>query len=211
MTTATKERIKTDWDQAKQDSKERAGRIREILQAAASATFSEIKSGSADLNELTRKSAGVWLEEVTKADGIDVADGESSGESSNEIHSTEFHQTSDDGEPVGAEPVDSEHTVPTWRDLFLQTLGLVRDRKGDWFQQFLNHWNEQTAKFDADMNKEHGDRYQKVKSRFQQLITWVKATRHQETSSETVQDAQPVNIEVIDENGTVISAESKGL
>ncbi|MGF1521497.1 MAG: hypothetical protein ACFBSF_04160 [Leptolyngbyaceae cyanobacterium] len=191
MTTTTTEQTKTDWTQARDDNKQRAARVREILKAAALETFSEVKAGSADLNVLTRKSMDTWLEEQATA--------AKSVESVNNV----------DAQPADAMNTEGEAAIPTWRELILRSFGIVRDRKGDWLQQFRNHLKEQAAKFDADMSEEKGDRYRKVKSVFQRLIAWVESNRNQVTQETPSQEAEPVNIEVIDENGTVVNMEQK--
>lgn len=190
MTTTTTEHTQTDWAQAREDNKQRAARVREILKAAALETFSEVKAGSADLNVLTRKSMDAWLEEQAAA-------------------ATETAGDTVSVQPTVATDTEGEAAIPTWRELILRSLGIVRDRKGDWFQQFRTHVKEQAAKFDADMTQEKGDRYRKAKSLFQRLIAWVEANRHEDTHKASSEESQPVNIEVIDENGTVVNLEQK--
>ncbi|NER79888.1 MAG: hypothetical protein F6K42_09950 [Leptolyngbya sp. SIO1D8] len=180
-TTTNKEHPKTQWQQTKQEGKQRADRISEILQAAASETFSEIKAGSVELNDLTRQSVAEWLEELKASSEATVAD------SQNPAANT-AQATTDSSEPA----------VPNWRELLMQSLEIVRDRKGDWLQQLLDHWQEQTAKFDADMTKEHGDRYGKVKTFFQRVISWLESIRKPSTSAANSQDIKPVTIEVVD-------------
>ncbi|MEL6381024.1 MAG: hypothetical protein AAFQ89_00840 [Cyanobacteria bacterium J06626_18] len=190
MTTTTTERTQTDWTQAREENKQRAARVREILKAAALETFSEVKAGSADLNVLTRQSMDAWLEEQVAA------------------------TTKSAGETVSVQPTVATDTegkaaIPTWRELILRSLGIVRDRKADWFQQFRTHLKEQAAKFDADMTEAKGDSYSKAKSLFQRLVTWVESNRHQDTHATPSEESQPVSIEVIDESGTVVNLEQK--
>lgn len=192
MTTTTKERVAPHWNQAKEEGKQRASRIREILQQAASASFAEVKVGASELHGLTRKSVSEWLEELNQnaeAEGPTV--------------------TNATAAPTGMDAEAS--TTPTWRDILMQSVGVVGDRKGDWFQQAQDHWNEQTTKFDADMNKEYGDRYQKAKSvfktLFQKLSDRVKAARQAQSANAQSQAAQPINIEVLDGQTPVASTE----
>ena len=195
MTKTTQTRTQTDWDQAKQENKARAARVREILKAAASETFSEVKAGSADLHVLTRKSLGTWLDDLQEA-----------SKSAETIYDASKVEQSDEPSETANETQTS--TVPTWRELIMQSLGVVRDRKGDWLQQLINHWHEQTAKFDADMTQEHGDRYGKVKSVFQQVAVWLKSTRSKDTDSTDHQAAHRVTVEVIeDESDTLTETE----
>ena len=184
MTTTTKESVKSDWTQAKQDNQQRAERIRKILKMAASETFSELKTGSAELNDLTRKSVAEWLEEIKTT--------------SAEVETEKV--TADADTPQSAET--SEPTIPNWRELLMQSLEIVRDRKGDWLQQLLDHWTQQTTKFDADMTHEHGDRYLKAKTVFQRLISWLASAKETAAQSSQKQTATPVTVEVIDETDT---------
>ena len=197
-TTTTTEYTKTDWSQAREENKQRAARIREILKAAALETFTEVKAGSAELNILTRQSVDTWLEEQEAAVAVEMT----------ELADSERIQPADSLKSSESD-TEGEAEIPSWRDLILRSWGIVRDRKGDWLQQFRTHLKEQATKLDADMTEEQGDRYRKVKSLFQQLIAWVESKRHQAAHTATSQKAQPVNIEVIDDNGTVLNVEQQ--
>ena len=161
MTTTTQDRIKANWEQARQESKQRADRIRELLQAAAAESFSEVRSGSAELNVLTRKSVAQWLEDLKEAaDSPAVVDVEPAIDSSKAIQVIK---------------------VPSWRELLGRSLKIVRDRKGDWLQQLVDYWQEQLAKFDVDMTQQQGDRYVKVKSVFQRILSWFESAKGKST------------------------------
>ncbi|MEM6436702.1 MAG: hypothetical protein AAF773_23045 [Cyanobacteria bacterium P01_D01_bin.115] len=174
MTTSVKERLKTDLKQAQKGGKQRAAKISDILKSAASMTVEEIKEGSADLHVLTRKSLTDLLEELhVNSDEVDAA------------------------AAATAQIADAAaDEAPTWPAILKQALAIVRDRKGDWLQEFKAHWQKNAAKFDNDMTDEYGDRYRKTKSVFRQVFDWVKSqsTGHQTQS----QPSRPVTVEVVD-------------
>ena len=173
MTTSVKERLKTDLEQAQIGGKQRSAKISDILKSAASMTVEEIKEGSADLHVLTRKSLADLLEELhVNSDEVDVA------------------ATAPIADTAAADE------APTWPAILKQALAIVRDRKGDWLQEFKAHWQKNAAKFDNDMTDEYGDRYRKTKSVFRQVFDWVKS---QSTGLQTqAQPSRPVTVEVVD-------------
>jgi hypothetical protein len=180
--TYTKERIKTDLNQAKAESKQRANRIAEILKGAASSTFEEVKGGSVEINELTRKSVSELLEELKENPDI-VVDAE-----------TVDIQVKADYVP--------EMPAPTWRELVGRAIGIVRHRKGDWFQQLKDLANERTTQVDGKLNEQYGDRYAKAKSILQQIVALVETARAKSAQTATAEDVKPVNIEVKDDTDT---------
>ena len=185
MTTSTntKERLKTDLEQAKIDSRLRAERIGEILKSAASLTFEEIKGGSAELNGITRKSVAELLEELKE---VPV---EADTETTDLQVRAEF--------VYAAGP---EKPAPTWKEIIGHALEIVRDRKGDWFQQLKDYLNENAVKADGNLTEEYGDRYVKAKSLFQQIKVWVAAARAKAAQTSEADTVKPVKIEVMDDN-----------
>lgn len=190
MTTSVKERIQPELDQAKEESKLRAERISDILKAAASMTFEELKGGSTELNVITRKSLGKLLEELEEvADSEDIA-----------VNAVVSEMTL---EPEVDEASTTQEAIPTWKELLTDAIKIVRDRRGDWFQRLKDHWAQSAAKVDTDMTDEYGDRYLKAKSVFQQIVAWYHSTKKRPNDNNTVQqNAQPVNIEVVDDEAT---------
>ncbi|MEL6400142.1 MAG: hypothetical protein AAFO87_09555 [Cyanobacteria bacterium J06607_6] len=181
MTTSVKERLKTDLQQAQKGGKQRAAKISDILKSAASMTVEEIKEGSSELHVLTRKSLADLLEEL--------------------------HVNSDEVDVAATAPIadtDTADEAPTWPAILKQALAIVRDRKGDWLQEFKAHWQKNAAKFDREMTDEYGDRYRKTKSVFRQVFDWVKS---QSTGRQTQsQPPRPVTVEVVDGDDTVGNA-----
>ncbi|MDB9527328.1 hypothetical protein PN498_15110 [Oscillatoria sp. CS-180] len=191
MTTTVKERIQTEMDQAQDSGKQRAERISDILKAAASLTFEELKGGSAELQVSARRSLSELLEDLQEASDTEDA------------QISEILADAESEEPT----VDSE-PAPTWRELFGRALAVVRDRKGDWLQQFREQLRKDAVKFDNDMTGEHGDRYLKVKSILKRVIARfeeLKANRDHDVSSQT---AQPVNVEIADGDIVEVSVSS---
>lgn len=197
MTTSVKERIKAELEQAQVESKQRANRIGDILKAAASMTFEEIKEGSSVLNVATRKSVAEVLEELQEtpqpsSDVTDPVDPAISADS-----------TTDDFTAAATAEAEADNAAPTWRSILLNAVALVRDRKGDWFQAFKKSLNRNAVKFDQEMSDEYGDRYLKVRSFFQRIVDQVKAQKATSPTSST-SDGQPVTIEVMDDDDLVV-------
>ena len=185
MTNTVKERLQPEFAKAKQESQQRAARISEILKSAASMTFAEIKGGSTELNTFTRRSVAELLEELNEVpveslDEVPVNDRETQ-------ISTEV-----------AEPA-APPSAPTWKDLITIARQLVRDRKGNWLQQFKAHLNKNAEKFDGDMTDDYGDRYLKVKNVVQQMVAWLKNTPSPDPATAAESEIHPVSIEVMDD------------
>ena len=186
MANTVKERIQPELDKAKQESKQRAARISDILKSAASMTFEEVKGGSAELNTLTRRSVAELLEELDEMpdevlDDLPV--------------DTTTTQLSTEVEAAATEP-----SAPTWKELLTNLFEIVRDRRGDWLQQFKAYLGKNAEKFDGDMTEEYGDRYRKVKSVLQHLVTQLRNAQRQASPANTETEARPVSIEVVDDD-----------
>jgi hypothetical protein len=188
MKTPVKERLKTELDQVKEDGKLRAERISDILKAAASMTFEEIKEGSAELNVLTRKSLAEMLEDLDETPEM-----------------TEAEYVASQVKVPQETPETAAKSAPSWKEIFLRAFTIVRDRRGDWFQQLKDYWHEHAAKFDQDMTEEYGDRYLKVKALRQRIFDWFVANVAKANSNRG-QDDQAVNIQVMDKDDVMIDS-----
>lgn len=180
MATSVKERIKTELEQAKSESKQRAERIGNILKDAAVMTFGELKEGSSELNTLTRKSLSDLLEELQEGDEANT--------------SVDAHSFSSDVD----EDVVSEKVALTWKELIVHAITIVRDRKGDWYQQLKDYLRNNASQYDADMTRDYGDRYLKTKSILRKVATWLESKARGQASPAASSDIQPINIEVVD-------------
>lgn len=194
MSTSVKERIKTELEQAQAEGKQRAGRIGDILRAAASMTFEELKAGSSEVNAATRKSVAELLEELQ----------EPADSAANEVAELNASATADNIPEVGDEQSAEEKIAPTWKSLLRNTWLLVRDRKGDWFHAFKENVNHNAVKFDQDMTDEYGDRYLKVRDFFQRVVEQIKSPDNSTAQTTNASDSQPVTIEVVDGDDAVV-------
>jgi len=192
MTTTAKERIKTEFQQAKAEGKQRSTRISDILKNAASLTFDEIKEGSSNLNVSARKSMAELLEELKEAP-------EASTDAMDETVVTEAATETAATDAVNA-ATDRAEAAPSWKTIVIHALEIVRDRKDDWLQNLKEYLAENAGKFDRDMTTEYGDRYQKVKQVFKSIINRVKAAQAgtRQTNDVDQETSQPVDIEVVD-------------
>jgi gas vesicle protein len=191
MTTPVKDRFKTELEQAKSETKQRADRIGGILKDAAAMTFDELKGGSAELNSLTRKSLAELLEELKEP-------------SDEQVESVPTPETM--AESAAAADAATADNLPTWKELLVHMVAIVRDRKGDWFQTFKKYLSAQATKLDSDMTAEHGDRYRNAKTNLQQVVSWL-ASKVQANTASGKQDVKPVNIEVVDDANDDTTAE----
>jgi hypothetical protein len=189
MKTPVKERIQAELDQAKEDGKLRAERIGDILKSAASLTFEELKAGSAELNVQTRKSLAELLEDLQENPEMTEAEYVAS-------------QVQVPHEPAATEA----QPAPSWKEIITQTFKIVRDRRGDWFQQLKDYWNQHAAKFDQDMTEEYGDRYLKAKALRQRIFAWLAANLAKAKSDSSHQDDQPATVEVVDNDKVTIDS-----
>ena len=194
MTTSVKERIKTELEQAQTESKQRASRIGDILKAAASMTFEEIKEGSSELNVSTRKSVAEILEDLHEAP-----------EGAADVVTDAVNPGAEAATETADDSSDAETVVPTWKIILLDVLTVVRDRKGDWFQAFRKSVNNNAVKFDHDMTDEYGDRYLKARNFFQRVVEQLKSPSAN-PKTESTATSQPVTIEVMDADEPVIEA-----
>lgn len=190
MTTSVKERLKVELEQAQSEGKQRAGRISDILKAAASMTFEELKEGSSELNVVTRKSVAEILAELQEPP--EVATEET-------VDSTAVVEP----QPVAEEDTTPESaTIPTWKTLLRNAIAVVRARRGDWFQAFKEQFQKNAAKADQEIMDQYGDRYTKVKDFFQRVVEQIK-TSQAATQTASTADSQPVSIEVVEEDAVV--------
>lgn len=199
MANSVKERIKVELEQAQAEGKVRANRISDILKAAASMTFEEIKEGSSELNTATRKSVAEILEELKEAPESTSYDIDAN------VTETALSTNNSAAED---ESFKADNVAPTWRSIIRNAIAVVRDRKGDWFQAFKKSLNNNANKFDQEMSDEYGDRYLKVRSFFQRIVEQIKAQQATaQTASAT--DGQPVSIEVVDGDEAIVEVTPK--
>lgn len=190
MSTSVKDRLKTELEQAQSEGKQRASRISDILKAAASMTFEELKEGSAELNVVTRKSVAEILTDLQETPAAATA------------------ATADPTVPVSHEPVVEEDlteeaaVAPSWQSILKDAIAIVRDRRGDWFQAFKVRFRDNAAKADQEIMDQYGDRYLKVKHFFQRVVEQIKSSQAA-TQSPTDSDGQPVSIEIMEEDSIV--------
>lgn len=185
MTTTAKERIKTEFEQAQSEGKQRVERISDILKVAASMTFDEIKGGSADLHAATRQSVAELIEELETASKKDP-------EVSEMLAKVE----------ADAQEADPK-AAPTWQDLVRRVFAVVQDRKGDWFQQFKTQLREDAAKLDDDMTQQYGDRYLKVKAILKSAIARFEAIKAKGNTASD-ETSRPVKVEILDGDTTEV-------
>lgn len=185
MTTTVKERIKAEFQQVKKEGKQRATRIGGILKDAASLTFDEIKAGSSTVNVSARQSIAEILEELKETPEVPT-------------------DSTTGAEAVATDAADVERdtaeAAPSWKTIVSHALGIVRDRKGDWFKTLQEYLAENAGKLDQELTTKQGDRYLKVKQIFKGMINrfqaaQAKAKRANEADSNY---SQPVSIEVVD-------------
>jgi len=197
MANTVKDAAKTEWEKVQQTGNERLKRIQIILKAAASETFDELKNGSVEIQEISRQSLAEMLAQAKARETDTIAEQEV-------VVVESMADLSEENEAALVADAASETTteVPTWRQIFVDFVGLVNNRKGEWTEQVLATLKVQLAKFDADMEAEYGERYRP----FKKLVSWLQALvemAYGRVSNKVQQaEAKPVQVEVLDDEAT---------
>jgi hypothetical protein len=188
MTTFAKEQLKTDWQKARKVSSQRASRLSEILKSAGSEAFTELKGGSSEIGGLSRSALANLITYLKTQD--------LSGEAATTPQDTALEY---DRVLAGAEnsAETAEQDLPSWRQLLVELVGVVRDRKSDWLRFFNQQFNRYSQKVDSDLTEEYGDRYQRVKEQVQKVRARYGAAATASTPAETA--ATPVQVEVLED------------
>ncbi|MBD2230235.1 hypothetical protein [Phormidium tenue] len=155
MTHPVQDRVKTEWEKAQKEGGQRASRIREIVKAAAAEALAELREGSGEIETQGRKTLAEMIAQLRANEAADAAAAEAVADAVAEAVQAES---------LGAEAaVDTDAPAPTWSQIFADLRYLANDRKVDWAQQILSGLQTQVDRFDADMAKEYGDRYDVVR------------------------------------------------
>lgn len=184
MATSVKEQLGTDWQKAQEASAQRLSRIQRIVKAAASEALSEIKTGSSEVQGLSREALANLVDSLKEQDAI--ASPQDAPINSNVILI----------EGGVAEGTSGEKALPTWRQLLTDLFGLVRERRTEWLQLLREQVKRYPTKVDQDLTVEYGDRYQRIKDQFKKA-----QSRYQTTAKGMKVDApaKPVEVEVLDD------------
>jgi hypothetical protein len=197
MANTVKDAAKTEWEKVQQTGNERLKRIQIILKAAASETFDELKNGSVEIQEISRQSLAEMLAQAKARETDTIAE-------QDVVVVESMADLSEENEAALVADAASETTteVPTWRQIFVDFVGLVNNRKGEWTEQVLATLKVQLAKFDTDMEAEYGERYRP----FKKLVSWLQALvemAYGRVSNKVQQaEAKPVQVEVLDDEAT---------
>lgn len=194
MTNTAQDKVKTDWKQVQSEGSQRLGRIGKIFKAASSEAFDELKAGTDEVQTLSRKSLAEMIAQLketeaaaAKADAI--------------VLETEVESDATDL-VVAEEPEATE--IPTWRQLFVDFWHIANDRKGEWTKDVLARLQIQMDKFDTQMVEEYGERYAPFR-RLVKVIRFLVDTAYNRVSK-AEKDAQPVSVEVLDQNAGDVEA-----
>ena len=190
MPTSVKERLKTELEQAQSEGKQRAGRISDILKAAASMTFEELKEGSAELNVVTRKSVA---EILTELQDTPKAQAEATPDATVAVETAAIADEA---------PFETTDAAPTWKSILRNAVAVVRDRRGDWLQVVKARLQNNAANVDQEIMDKYGDRYRQVKQFFQRVVEQINASKSA-TQSGAASESQPVSIEVVEDDAIV--------
>ncbi|MBU6228845.1 MAG: hypothetical protein KGQ93_04035 [Cyanobacteria bacterium REEB459] len=176
MTHSVQDKVKADWEKAQQQGSQRLDRIREILQGAANATFSELKDGTLEVESLGRQSLADVIEQFKPLADSAATDASAAPEAA------------------------ADTPVPSWSDLVAQLLNLANDRTTALPADVIGQLQEQLQRFDSDMAQTYGDRYRPFQPLIQGLRSLVSLAYQQVTPPPSPADTKPMTIEVLDDS-----------
>ncbi|MFM7471078.1 MAG: hypothetical protein ACKO5P_06180 [Nodosilinea sp.] len=178
MTHSVQDKVKADWEKAQQQGIQRLDRIREILQGAANATFSELKGGTLDVESLGRQSLADVIDQLKPPVDSATASASTAAEA----------------------PADADTAVPSWNDIVAQLLNLANDLKTNLPADVIGQLQEQLEHFDGDMSQTYGDRYRPFQPLIQGLRSLVSLAYQQVTPPPKTTSTTPIRIEVLDDS-----------
>jgi hypothetical protein len=193
MTNTVQEKVKTDWEKAQKEGGHRLDRIREIVKAAATEAFSELKEGSTEIESMGRQSLAEMIAQLKAKEAAEadtVAD------------TLVVEQRVETEVDEAAEAAASETPAPTWQEILAEVLNLANDRKATWAEQFLAHLQGQMDKFDAEMSTEYGDRYRPFQPVVRGLRSLLNLAYNRVAQPTEATSTQPISIEVLDDTAT---------
>lgn len=198
MTNTVQDKVKADFEKAQQEGGHRLARIRDIVKAAATEAFSELKDGSTEIESLGRKSLADMIAQIKAQEAAEAAVVEASeatvvveGQVAPPVEGETFvGEANETGAPTAK--------APTWQEIFADAVHLANDRKADWADQFLARLEAQMERFDADMVNEYGTRYRVVQPAVCGLRRLVDLIHRRVAKPSQSEPATPVTIEVLD-------------
>lgn len=203
MTNTVQDKVKSDFEKAQQEGGQRLARIRDIVKAAATEAFSELKDGSTEIESLSRKSLADMIAQIKTQEAAEAAIIETTETTTVVVEgqvAPPLELSLEGGESVGESGNTAEATAkaPTWQELFADVLNLANERKADWAEQFLVRLQTQMERFDTDMVAEYGGRYRLVQPAVWGLRRLVDLAHRRVAKPSASEPATPVTIEVLD-------------
>lgn len=186
MSNTVQDKVKTDWQQVQSEGGQRLSRIRDILKAASSEAFVELKAGTNEIQTISRQSLAEMIAQLKEAEAA---------EATSDSIVVETEVASDATELVVAEETEAVEP-PTWRQLLTDFWHIANDRKGVWTKDMLARLQIQMDKFDTHMVEEYGERYSPFR-RLVKLIRLLVDTAYTRLNK-AEENAQPVSVEVLD-------------
>jgi hypothetical protein len=187
MTNTVQDKVKTDWQQVQSEGGQRLSRIGKIFKAASSEAFDELKTGTDEIQIISRKSLAEMIAQLKETEAEE-------GTANAVVLETEVESDATDL-VVAEEPSDAAE-IPTWRQLFVDFWHIANDRKGEWTKDLLARLQIQLGRFDAEMTKEYGERYRPFQRLVKLIRTLVDAAHSRLSKAEA--ETKPVSIEVVD-------------
>ncbi len=152
-----KQRIANSFNQVKETSGTRAGRLREIVQEAASQAMTEVKQGTAEVSTIAKESLASVVQELD--------------------------QSPETPQETVVDPA-SKSFGALLADLFQAVkIRLI----GRWQQQYPDLKHQATARatqFDLQMTERYGDRYSNLKQRLGNFKAWYQQQAEQATATQ---------------------------
>lgn len=150
MSDSIKNRISTNLQKVKETGGVRAGRIRAILQDAATQTLTEVKQGAGEIGTLARSSLSTVVNDGTP----------------------ETEGTAEGAEPT---PVSLRtRLLAAFQVLQTRLFGQLNREYGDLHTQYTN-LKQRAIQLDARLAERYGDRYTAIRQRLDGAVVWYNA------------------------------------
>lgn len=195
MSNTVQEKVKTDWEKAQKEGGQRFDRIREIVKAAATEAFSELKEGSTEIESLSRQSLAEMIAQLKAKEAAEAAAADRKTIVVEQVVDTEGTEFADQA--------TVETPSPTWPEILAEIFNLANDRKADWAQQIVTRLQVQMDKFDADMATEYGTRYSPLRPVVRGLRGLLDLAQSRLAKPSPSAPTEPIQIVVVDEGETV--------
>ena len=178
MTTPLKQQLAEDLTKVKEQSGDRAQRIKTILKTALADAMAEVKGGAQEVKLTSKASLNKVVQSANTVDPakstVTVAATESLEEASAELVQSEVAPEA----TSSADPSVISDLQSLLKSAGLKTKDMTReqyDKLQAELPEYLDQAKGKTAAWDQQLSDRYGDRYASLKQRFEKALAWYKA------------------------------------